>query len=332
MSSKWRKRRGDMTPEELAVARRQASHRDAMHKLGRPLNVPAQPVLDYVALLESMGMSKGSIAEAAGLHVSTVVSAATRPPNKVHPRTMRRITADKIMAVQFTAPTGIDGPGSLGAKMPAHGVTRRIQALVAHGYPYLFLARELGYGTRVECVRQFATRPQYKWAHYLTLERIKKLYDRLQYDKPAEHGVTAYGSSRARVAAFDWDGRPFAPPGCWDDDTIDDPDAEPEWTGACGSAKGYRIHLREDIPVCPPCREAYSRERTDGRRPIPPANIARVRLDHNLTRTELGDMLGVDSGLIRNWETGRSRPRAPMVDVLCDVLEIDAEILFEAER
>src|SRR5690606_40281199 len=40
--------------------------------------------------------------------------------------------------------------------------------------------------------------------------------------------------------------------------SIDDPDAFPEWTGACGTVHGRQVHMREKIPMCDPCRKAHA--------------------------------------------------------------------------
>ena len=58
--------------------------------------------------------------------------------------------------------------------------------------------------------------------------------------------------------------------GAWDDDTIDDPAAFPDWTGKCGTPDGYDAHYKMKIlPSCQPCRDAraaYRKEQKEAKR------------------------------------------------------------------
>ncbi|MCQ9186232.1 hypothetical protein KMT30_45815, partial [Streptomyces sp. IBSBF 2953] len=79
---------------------------------------------------------------------------------------------------------------------------------------------------------------------------------------PAEHGASQGGITRARRHAL---AHGWAPVGAWDDDTIDDPGAHPDWTGKCGTTEGFWAHRYIDAPACGPCRDAFNaseRERT----------------------------------------------------------------------
>jgi hypothetical protein len=95
-----------------------------------------------------------------------------------------------------------------------------------------------------------------------TQRATRDLYDQLWKLNPLEHGVALHSHNRARnlAHAYRW-----APVGAWDDDTIDSPDAFPDWTGACGTPRGYRAHSTHRIPLCDPCREAGSAERRERR-------------------------------------------------------------------
>lgn len=90
----------------------------------------------------------------------------------------------------------------------AVGARRRLEALAAIGYPPTDLAAELNIG-----VGHFADAldpPPYKY------REVAALFDRLQ--------LAPGPSGRARADAV---GRGWAAPLAWDEDTIDDPDAEP---------------------------------------------------------------------------------------------------------
>ena len=55
----------------------------------------------------------------------------------------------------------------------------------------------------------------------------------------------------------------WAPPGAWDDDQIDDPQAHPEWTGECGTDRGYWVHRRQQLPMCTRCETAHEKWLTE---------------------------------------------------------------------
>ncbi|MCZ0974983.1 hypothetical protein O1L55_34520 [Streptomyces albulus] len=38
---------------------------------------------------------------------------------------------------------------------------------------------------------------------------------------------------------------------------LDDPAAIPEWTGCCGTDRGYHLHRAEHLPMCSPCQGAH---------------------------------------------------------------------------
>lgn len=143
-------------------------------------------------------------------------------------------------------------PGDL-ALTSATGTIRRLQALIAAGWPPPILSAELKAG-RTETARLLRSRR----VAVRTARRVADLYDRLWDVDPATHGASpkAIALAKARAAAAEW-----PPPGAWDDDRIDDPSAVPDWTGHCGTTKGVDLHERHGIPLCPPCRGAITRRR-----------------------------------------------------------------------
>jgi hypothetical protein len=208
--------------------------------------VDAEPVRVHIRTLRDCGMGLRAIAAAAGvdrkrLQAVTVgrPERGTGPQEKVRPD-----LAAAVLAVEPTlenlAPSTLINPA---------GTRRRLQALVAMGWPQQHLAVRLGmtpnnYGAMVR-------------AEHVLVRRalaVRDLYEQLWRADPLEHGATQAGVTRARrhAAANGW-----APVGAWDDDTIDDPAAYPDWTGQCGTPQGYGAHTRLDIPQCEPCRAAY---------------------------------------------------------------------------
>ncbi|MFG2307634.1 hypothetical protein ACGFS9_02925 [Streptomyces sp. NPDC048566] len=133
------------------------------------------------------------------------------------------------------------------------GSIRRLQALAVAGWPLARLARETGQSaTALTRLMTADTVP-------VTVARsIAAVYARYSMASPGLCGVVHIQAraARERAAAKGW-----APHGAWDDDTIDDPAAIPQWTGHCGTARGVDLHARHAIPLCPPCQDALYRRR-----------------------------------------------------------------------
>lgn len=217
--------------------------------------VDAEPVRAHVAALRSCGMGLRAIAAAAGVDRKRLQAVlvgrpdrGTPPQSKVRPQ-----LAAAVLAVEPTlenlSPSTLIGPV---------GTRRRAHALVAVGWPQHYLALHLG--MRPGNFGVMLGRP-----HVLVrrVVAVRGMYDALWNVDPAEHGASAAGIERARrhAAAKGW-----APVGAWDDDTIDDPEAYPDWTGQCGTWQGYVAHGRLGIAKCEPCRGAYSVYRQELRR------------------------------------------------------------------
>jgi hypothetical protein len=139
--------------------------------------------------------------------------------------------------------------------VPAVGTARRLQALAVMGWPTSRMCRETGLtphrlvpllkGTASAVTREEA-------------RTVAVVYVRLSAASPGLCGVShiAARGARERAGAAGW-----APPAAWDDDTIDDPAAIPQWTGYCGTVRGADIHERDGLPLCPPCEDARYRRR-----------------------------------------------------------------------
>jgi hypothetical protein len=207
--------------------------------------VDAEPVRKHISALRAAGLGTRRIATLAGVDVERVRyvtndRAGRQGPQKV----VRRDIADKILSVQL---------GTLPRTIDATGTHRRLQALAAAGWPHTHLSRQLGLPQN--SISGFLARPTITTASAL---KIADLYTALELADPAAHGITERASTRVRNHAAN---SMWAPPACWDEDAIDDPDAYPEWTGECGTREGYRIHRREDTPTCAPCRAAEAEYR-----------------------------------------------------------------------
>ncbi|AYN57836.1 helix-turn-helix DNA binding protein [Arthrobacter phage Eileen] len=191
--------------------------------------VDAAPVRAHLAFLIENGMSAKRISKVSGIALSTVgqlIWGRKERGHKPYPRVMKT-TADKILAVkpqlELMAP---------GRYIDSTGPRRRVQALVAIGWSQSRLAKQLGMDQ--------GNMSAFMAADQCTVRRalaIRDLYNRA-WDQPQEgwdwRSRIAANRSRNYAAARGW-----VPPLAWDDDTIDDPAAQPDL--------GFKPKLRDTI-------------------------------------------------------------------------------------
>ncbi|MCC9154884.1 hypothetical protein LZP81_30910 [Streptomyces parvulus] len=213
--------------------------------------VDAEPVRVHVRTLQSCEMGLRTIAARAGVERKRLQALLNGRPERGTPpqKTMRPAAAAAILAVEPTlenlAPRTLISPV---------GTRRRIRALVAVGWPHQHLASHLG--MTPGNFSQMLARPTVLARRALA---VRAMYEALWRADPAEYGASIRGmrDARARAAAEGW-----APPGAWDDDALDDPETQPDWTGQCGTVQGFWAHRYITAPPCPPCRDAFN---ADGR-------------------------------------------------------------------
>jgi len=184
--------------------------------------VDAEPLRQHVAQLLAAGMSFRGIALTAGwASRNSLESALSRAR-------VRRSTFERIMAISPASDMRRHG------YVDATGSSRRLQALVALGWPTRQLATHMGsadHGTVTDI-----TSCNNRTIRRATADAIKALYDDL--------GMTQGPSriSAARAAKRGW-----LPPLCWDDDTIDDPAATPDASAVARPGRRTREELVEDF-------------------------------------------------------------------------------------
>lgn len=197
--------------------------RSRQHLYGRfeSTLVDAAPVRAHVNALQAAGLSERNIVALAGVsrgQLATLIRGRTdkgRPPSK----RVSRSAHDRLMAVPVPHAAFVAARGS--SRVDSTGTVRRLQALVAAGWPQEDLAERLGmaasnFGNLVRGARDQCTASRAK--------DVAALFAELQ--------LLSGPSDRARQRAQK---RGWALPLEWDEDTIDDPDAEPvraAWTPA----------------------------------------------------------------------------------------------------
>lgn len=243
-----------------------------MRARGVPLTVPSDSAVRRVRLLHDQYlMTLESIAEAAStldhrISYGTVWHLYTGRGKRAD-GTLRARTATvrAVMAVPVPAEPVPPAEGELGASVPTCTALRRLEALALQGFPTRWVARNYTNYKDASLFLIFANR-NIKAATYLM---YKAAYDELNGENPDDYGIPKNNQGQAKAAARR---RDAVPAHCWDDDTIDDPDAIPEWTGACGTVEGYWIHKREghrflikhdsgsvrEVIGCDACRRARS--------------------------------------------------------------------------
>ncbi|NUP52302.1 MAG: hypothetical protein HOW97_34015 [Catenulispora sp.] len=182
--------------------RRYNKHRTYLKTTGRPLLVPAQPVIDHLNALFAAGPGWKQIAQATGTSSATI-------HNILHGQQyVRRSIADRILAVH-----GIDDYAAR-RLINATGSIRRVRALMAIGHACKTIQKAAGLDHSVIWELVNARTDQ---IHASTAHKIRAAYKQLAYVQG--------GSVRSRRRA---EREGWASPLRWDDDLIDDPTAEPD--------------------------------------------------------------------------------------------------------
>ncbi|NUO36536.1 MAG: hypothetical protein HOQ27_15920 [Dermatophilaceae bacterium] len=181
-------------------------------RAGGHIRVDAGPAREHLrALAERASLS--SIAAQAGLAQSTVSRLNAGHHHTIDPRTARAILA---LDDDATPPTGR-------SKVRAVGTMRRLRALRALGYSLRDLSRVVdvtGQGISWICAGRT------HWVHADVRDRVAAAYDLLSLKlPPARTGHQRGAAFRARRRAAE---QGWLPPLAYDDDTIDDPAAEPD--------------------------------------------------------------------------------------------------------
>lgn len=176
--------------------------------------VDAQPARDHLALLADYGIGWKRAARLSGVSCGTVSRLLYGNPERPPTRHIRPETEARILAVRPILANLADQ-----AVVDAEGVRRRLQALVARGFPVSFLAARLGMQLTnlariVRCPGRVAA---------VTARAVIALYEELWNADPAAHGVAARSTACACAMAAKA-GWPL--PMAWGEE-IDDPAFEP---------------------------------------------------------------------------------------------------------
>lgn len=152
--------------------------------------------------------------------------------------TTSRETISRVLAVRLL-------PGDfITSTDRGRGARRIINGLVAKGWTHAALAEYVPNAPRA--VTALAAYGGYRTIPAEVYEEYMRMAEKLDTANPLDHGVALKSAKRNRSLAKR---NGHAPLGCWDLDTIHEEDAIPDWTGACGTASGYYLHLKHDLYV-----------------------------------------------------------------------------------
>jgi hypothetical protein len=198
----------DCTAANTAAGR--AVHRAQTFGRWRPF-MDAAPVRDHIRALRAAGVGVQQIAMLAGISTSHVRELG-KPGRDGNPsvRRVRPETAQRVLRIRVDQANR--GPRSLVA---ATGTRRRLQALIAVGWPHDELAARLGRGSaglRRSMLSDSVTAQ--------TAQDVSDLYEQLWNRRPPQ-STDQRAADTARASAAD---RGWLPPLAWDDiDTDTDP-------------------------------------------------------------------------------------------------------------
>lgn len=333
-------RRDHLTEAEKEIERAKARHRAYLKEQGRGGMVDASEMQARIRKLHDVHqISFQRIAEKTGVDLANVKwhyhgRSFSRPSDPLTQCQWR--THNAIMTTPF-------GPADVKQDIRATGTQRRLRALIAVGYSQKWLAEATG--RSLEHLNHFLRMDaEYVGAEHAAM--VEQVYRKYAHTDPAEVGIEQRIISYSRTVARK---RKFHPPLCWDEDTIDDPAALPEYTGACGTEEGYRIHVRETIfegnplPPCDACRDAvetveyvetviFKRER-----------FAELLKERNINARQLAiKMYGVDAedeigirrkaDVLYRWRDGSRAPKTRgQVHALASALDAPLGDLLDEE-
>lgn len=295
-----------MARDERAAKKRQAY----LRAVGRPSFVTGpehEAVIRKIRSFHARGMSYMHMQKQTGVPHRTIAGVVDKPRSGI-----RRDTWMPLDAMRFEEPephVWVDGTGT----------RRRLRAMWRAGYPLPWLVDRLSIGNR-QYFQKVIRGERGNRVQYATLRAVADLYGKLDGVDPADAGVGAREANFARAFASK---KGCEPGSCWDEDTIDDPLAPPEWTGRCGTPVGALVHRRDGTPPCPRCSDVAAPLR------FSPDGFKKARLSKGLSQGALEKRAGLSKGHVHHWESGRYGPRQAVLDRVLSVLDATLDEVYE---
>lgn len=224
-----RRRSGCHCDPCVQAKNRYNQRRDLLIATGRwQYLVDAEPVRQHVSQLCAAGLGKRRIAQLSGVSAPTIQHLLNGNPASGRPRTarLRPDIARALLAIQ----PGLDMLAD-SATVDTIGTRRRVQALMCLGWSQREQSDRVGLDQRT-----FSAINTYDRVAASTARAVRDLYDELSMAV----APSSQGSNYARTYAKK---RGYAPPLAWDDDSIDDPKARPDF----GKKTGVHAAIQENV-------------------------------------------------------------------------------------
>jgi hypothetical protein len=199
---KDRCRCADCTAANTAASR--AAGRERTYGRWQPY-IDAGPVREHIAALRAAGIGVERIAHLAGLSASHIRELAEQRRDSTAARRVRPSTAMRILAIAID-----DVHRAQHSRVDATGTRRRLQALVAIGWPTELLAAQLGRRPNSLCRSMTGESVTARTAH-----DVATLFEQLWNNRPprtTSEQRAAADAARSHAAARGW-----LPPLAWDD-------------------------------------------------------------------------------------------------------------------
>ncbi|MGW2089630.1 hypothetical protein [Streptomyces sp. NPDC001880] len=203
-----------------------------LNETGRSVRVEAAEATAHLKELFEAGAGWNQLVAVTGCSSSTLVAIVHNQRTSIS----RRVS-NKILAVDVS---DVLPPRR---RVSAIGSIRRCRALIATGHSCLDIAAASPLDPAT--IRYLVNgRPETVSAP--TADGVMAAYTTLSNRR----GTCQRSLNRA--ARERW-----APTAAWDDERIDDPAAVADWTGVCGTDRGWWMHTLQKLPMCEPCRTAH---------------------------------------------------------------------------
>jgi DNA-binding phage protein len=205
----------------------------------------ATPAREHVLAIKAAGMGLANIAARTGVNRGSLDHLLYGSPPIPPAAQIRTENAQALLAYwptldDYEDHNIIDGTGT----------RRRMQALAMAGWPSRAVHQRIG----IAHAQTFERLYHCEKVTARLARAVRDFYNEFSAKKPEEHGVEAWIAKRARGNATK---KNWSPAIVWDDDSIDDPASVPDWTGVCGTDRGYWVHKRQRLPMCARCEQAH---------------------------------------------------------------------------
>lgn len=180
--------------------------------------VDAEPVRAHIRMLSSYSIGIQRTRVLAGMSNGSLSRLLYgRGEQRGPSRRIRTETADRILAIRPSL--DLVAPSAL---VDNTGTRRRLQALVAVGWPQIDLARRAGIDKMSVNDQLHGTSTTTRGS---TARTVRDLYEQLWNVDPCTQGIGGRWAKEARALAM---ANGWVPPAAWDDDYIDSPAATPD--------------------------------------------------------------------------------------------------------